>query len=168
MGIKLKRDPFYKSEQLYRVFTAASFYVILAVLISAAIIVPLFGSSTAYWVMLLYSVFFFAFAAVCLVCAIMGFTAFAVSKNENLLVQGILHLIDCVLTLTNIKLFSVIFIYGIRKDNLAEKITGSDTDAFVSSAVRQWIYLIIAFLISCILAILSTVKLSKERKYRQE
>ena len=164
MGITIKREPFLKSEKVYRIFTAVSFYAALGVLLSAAVIVPIFASETAYWVMLLYSLLFFGYCLICAVCSVLGFIAAAKTKNEVLLVQGVLHLISAILVGLNWKLFAALFFFGIRKDSVAENITGTDTDAFVQNASEQWFYLVIALLLSCILAVLATVKLSKNRK----
>ena len=107
MGITIKREPFLKSEKVYRIFTAVSFYAALGVLLSAAVIVPIFASETAYWVMLLYSLLFFGYCLICAVCSVLGFIAAAKTKNEVLLVQGVLHLISAILVGLNWKLFAV-------------------------------------------------------------
>ena len=167
MGIKLKRPPFYPIEKAYRITTAATFYVIFAVILSAAVIVPLFGSADANWVMILYSVFFYLYCLGLTGCAVLGAFACYKTKNEALGLQCALHIIDFILAFLNYKLFTVFFLYGINKDSSAEKLVGIDADAFVADSTQKWIYLILSVLISCILAVLSTVKLSKEKKAEQ-
>lgn len=164
MGIKIKRPPFLKIEKLYRIFTATTFYVIFAVILSAVIVVPLFGSADANWVMLLYSVFFFLYCLALCVCAVLGAISCYATKNEVLGVQSALHIIDFILAFLNYKLFTVFFLYGLSKDATAEKLLGGDADAFVTASTEKWFYLIVSVLISCVLAVLSTVKLSKEKQ----
>lgn len=166
MGIKIKREPFLKSEKIYRIFTALTFYITFGAIISAVIVVPVFASSEAYWVMVVYSGFYYLYCAFLAGCAISAAIACFKTKNEVLGVQSGLHIICLILSVLNCKLFTALFLYGIKKDGLAEKLIGSDTDAFVTEATSQWIYLILAVMISCILAVMSTVKLAKERKSR--
>lgn len=163
MGIKIKREPFYKIEKAYRLLTAFTFYIIFAVILSAVVVVPVFASEETYWVMILYSGFYYLYCLALCGCGVLAGCACYKTKNEVLGVQCALHIISFILAFLNYKLFTALFLYGIKKDGLASKVVGSDTDAFVTSATEQWIYLIFAVLLNCILAVLSTVKLSKEK-----
>lgn len=163
MAVKIKRDPFLKIEKAYRKTTAVTFFVALAVILSALIIVPLFGSSEAYWVMILYSVLYYIFCLDLAACAVLGAISCVKTKNEILCIQSVMHIISLVLSLMNCKLFTVFFLYGIKQDRLADKITGTDYDAFVTEAFSQVQYLLLALVISCILCVFSCVKLWKER-----
>ncbi len=165
MGIRIKRDPFLKIEKIYRTMTAVIFYVTLAVILSAVVIVPVFGSADANWVMVLYSGFFYLYCLALCGCAVLSAFACYATKSEVLGLQCVLHIIDFILAFLNYKLFTALFLYGIKKDSLAEKLIGADTDAFVTASTEKWIYLVISVLISCVLAVLSTVKLSKEKNY---
>lgn len=165
MGIKIKREPFYKIEKAYRLATAFTFYIIFAVIISAVAVVPIFASEDTYWVMVLYSGAYYLYCLALCGCAVLAGCACFKTKNEVLGVQCILHIISFILAFLNYKLFTALFLYGIKKDELAAKIVGSDTDAFVKNATEQWVYLILAILLNCIIAVLSTVKLSKEKNY---
>ena len=167
MGIKIKREPFYKIEKIYRLTASLTFYVALAVILSAVVIVPLFGSSDANWIMLMYSGFYFLFCLALCGCAVLSAMACYKTKNENLGVQCLLHIIDFILTFLNYKLFWVFFLYGINKDGSADRFVGASSDAFVSDSIDKWIYLIIALIISCVIAVLSTVKLVKEKNYEK-
>jgi len=164
MGIRIKREPFLKIEKAYRILTAVTFYVTLAVILSAVVVVPIFGSSDANWVMVLYSGFYYLYCLGLCGCAVLGAIACYVTKSEVLGLQCALHIIDFILAFLNYKLFTALFLYGIKMDAAAEKLIGADTDAFVKASTEKWIYLVISVLISCILAVLSTVKLSKEKQ----
>lgn len=167
MGIKIKREPFYLIEKIYRITAALTFYVALGVILSAVVIVPIFGSADTNWVMLLYSGFFFLFCLALCGCAVLSAMACYKTKDEYLGVQCVLHIIDFILTFLNYKLFWVFFLYGINKDSLADKFVGASSDAFVTESIDKWIYIFIALVISCVIAVLSTVKLAKERKYER-
>lgn len=163
MGIKIKKEPFSKAEKTYRLITAVTFYEILGVLLSAAVTVPLFASETAYWMMILYPAMFFIFCLNLAGCAALAFVTAKKTSNEVFIVQGVLHTISFVLTVLNCKLFTAIFLYGIKQDAAAEKLTGTDTDAFVEAAFSNAGNLLVALIITAVLAVLSTVKLVKER-----
>lgn len=168
MGIKIKREPFYKIEKLYRIFTACTFFGVLAVILSSVAVVPIFGSSESLWVMVLYSGAFYLYCLCLCVCAVLAAFACYKTKNEILGVQCGLHLISFILSFLNQKLFTALFLFGIKRDASAEKLIGPDSDAFVADSTEKWIYLILSVLLSCIMAVLACVKLSKERSYRIE
>lgn len=167
MGIRIKREPFHKLEKIYRLTMAITFYAVLAVILSSAIIVPLFGSADANWVMILYSGFFFLYCLALVGCSVLSGLACYKTQSEILGLQCVLNIISFILAFLNYKLFYVLFLFGINKNSLAEKVVGPDSDIFVTDATSKWIYLILSVLISCILAVLSTVKLSKEKSHNK-
>ena len=163
MAKKILRAPFYKIEKVYRFFISILFYLTAFVLLSAIIAVPIFASETSYILMLCYSIYYYIFCAGIFACCILGFASSIKTKNENLFVQGGLHLISTILTILNWKFFTVIFLFGIKKDAIAEKIIGSDADVFIAKAQENWISLIVAIILTGIIAILSTMKIAKEK-----
>lgn len=163
MSIKIRRDPFHPTEKFYRATSVAAFALALATALSAAVIVPLFASENSFWVMILYGVLFFLYCLGLLTAAAAGFISAAKAKNELLYVHGAMQLAAFAMAAANSKLFAVILLYGLKFDRLAEKITGSDTDAFVEKSVKSWAYLIIALVVSGILCVLSLIKLVRER-----
>lgn len=163
MGIKLKRPPFLKIEKAYRLATAVSFYVVFAIIISAVVVVPLFGSRDAKWVLLLYSFSFWGYLLALVGCAVLGSFATVKTQSEIIGLQTVLHIVDFLLVGSNYKLFTALTLYGLGLDAKAEKFIGGNTDEFVKECTSQWFCLIAGILIACVMAVLSTVKLTKEK-----
>lgn len=161
MGIKIKKPPFLKIEKAYRLCTAISFYAVFAVILSAVVVVPIFKSAS--WVLIFYSLSFYLYCASILGCVCLGAISCFKTQNEILGLQTILHAVDLILVGLNYKLFTALFLFGLKLDETASKFVGSDTDAFVEKITAQWGNLIVGILIACVLAIMSTVKLKSER-----
>lgn len=162
MGIKIKKPPFLKIEKAYRLCTAISFYVIFAVILSATAVVPIFKSAS--WVLIFYSTSFYLYCLSLMACAVLGGISCFKTENEVLGVQAILHVVNLILIGVNYKLFTALFLFGIKLDETATKFIGTDTDTFVEECSKEWKNLIIGVLIACVLAVLSTLKLKKEKK----
>ena len=164
MGIKIKREPFLKIEKAYRITTVAVFFAVSAIILSAVVVVPIFGSSTAYGIMTFYSSAFFGYFLSLLVCAVLGGLAFSKTTKASLGIHCLLHALNALLVIVNYKLFIALFLYGIKNDSAAASFIGSDTDAFVGESAEKWIYLITALIIHFVLTVFSIVKLSKEKR----
>lgn len=161
MGIKIKKPPFLKIEKAYRLCTALSFYVVFAVILSAVVVVPVFKSAS--WVLIFYSLSFFLYCLSILACVVLGAVSCFKTQDEILGLQTILHIVDLILVGLNYKLFTALALFGFKLDDLATKFVGADTDKFVEQCSQQWVNLIVGVLVACILAVLSTLKLKKQR-----
>ncbi|NLZ45490.1 MAG: hypothetical protein GX896_02235 [Clostridiales bacterium] len=164
MAKKIIRPPFHKIEKIYRSLISILFYITILVLFSALIIVPIFATETSYLIMICYSIYFYIFVLGIAASCILSFLSARKAKDENLYVQSVVNLISTILLGANWKFFTVIFLFGIKSDKLAEKLIGSNTDAFVIKAQKQWISLIIAVIMIGVIAVISTFKLSRERE----
>lgn len=164
MSKQIKYDKLHKSEKRYRISVIVTYIFAALTVFSCAFTIPNIDvEKSTSPVLTVYAVAFALYVLLLLACGIEAVVAYKKTNKEVMAIQSIMLFISTVFVASNVKMFTVFFLYGIGKDATVEKLFGNDMNALTEGFSTGWTMLIIGFTVNMLLAILSVSKLLSKK-----